>query len=205
METKFTWNEENTAAAIAAYKDAIAASGCEVANADATLETIAQNVGAKNANSVRRKLVLEREYQKVEKAAAVKRETKQADPLAWDEEGTKFAQVKDLYLAKKEKDGVLAANDTEWLTSIAATVGVKGSKAIVGKLAANGIYEKAETPRSVGGTRRVPKVTLIRQMAAKLESAGFEDALTALEPLEVANSAALGFLVQVVDKLTAQA
>ena len=58
---KFTWNEENTAVAVAAYKDAIAASGCEVANADATLETIAQSVGAKNANSIRRKLVLEHE------------------------------------------------------------------------------------------------------------------------------------------------
>ena len=45
-------------------------------------------------------------------------------------------------------------------------------------------------------------MTLIRQIAAKLEAAGFEDALTALEPLEVANSAALGYLVQVVDKLT---
>lgn len=202
---KFNWNEMNTTAVIAAYKDAIASSGCEVANADATLEAIAQSVGAKNANSIRRKLVLEKEYQKAEKPATAKRETKAADPLAWDEEGTKFAQVKELYLAKKEKDGVLAANDTEWLTSIAATVGVKGAKAIVGKLAANGIYEKAETPRSVGGTRRVPKVTLIRRMAAKLEQAGFEDALTALEPLEVANSAALGYLVQVVDKLTAQA
>ena len=201
---KFTWNEENTSATIAAYKDAIMSSGCEAANADATLEAIAAAVGAKNANSIRRKLVLEKEYQKVEKPATAKRETKAADPLSWDDEGTKFAQVKELYLAKKEKDGILAANDTEWLNSIAATVGVKGAKAIVGKLAANGIYEKAETPRSVGGTRRVPKVTLIRQIAAKLEAAGFDDALTSLEPLEVANSAALGFLVQVVDKLTAQ-
>ena len=202
---KFTWNEENTTAVIAAYKDAIASSGCEVANSDEALQAIAESVGAKNANSIRRKLVLEKEYQKVEKPATAKRETKAADPLAWDDEGTKFAQVKELYLAKKEKDGTLAANDTEWLNSIAATVGVKGAKAIVGKLAANGIYEKAEQPRSVGGTRRVPKVTLIRQIAAKLEAAGFEDALTALEPLEVANSAALGYLVQVVDKLTAQA
>ena len=202
---KFTWNEENTAVIVAAYKDAIASSGCEVANSDEALQAIAESVGAKNANSIRRKLVLEKEYQKVEKPATAKRETKAADPLSWDDEGTKFAQVKELYLAKKEKDGILAANDTEWLNSIAATVGVKGAKAIVGKLAANGIYEKAETPRSVGGTRRVPKVTLIRQIAAKLEAAGFEDALTALEPLEVANSAALGYLVQVVDKLTAQA
>ena len=202
---KFTWTEENTAAAVAAYKDALAAHGCEAANSDETLGQIAQSVGAKNANSIRRKLVLEKEYQKVEKPATAKRETKAADPLSWDDEGTKLAQVKELYLAKKEKDGVLAANDTDWLNSIAATVGVKGAKAIVGKLAANGIYEKAETPRSVGGVRRVPKVTLIRQMAAKLEAAGFEDALTSLEPLEVANSSALGYLVQVVDKLTAQA
>ena len=204
METKFTWNEENTASAVAAYKEAIAANGCEIANSDDTLQAIAEAVGAKNANSIRRKLVLEKEYQKAEKPATAKREAKPADPLSWDEAGEKFAQVKELYLAKKEKDGVLAANDTDWLTSIAEIVGVKGAKAIVGKLAANGIYEKAETPRSVGGVRRVPKVTMIRQIASKLEAAGFEDALSSLEPLEVANSAALAFLSQVVDKLTAQ-
>lgn len=200
----FTWNEENTSALVAAYKDAVAAHGCEVANSEESRQALAESIGCKNAASVLRKLVLEKEYQKVEKATTAKRETKTTDPLSWDEEGTKFAQIKELYLAKKEKDGILAANDTEWLNSIAATIGVKGAKAIVGKLAANGLYEKADTPRSVGGARRVPKVTLIRQMASKLEAAGFSDALTQLEPLEVANSLALTFLSQVVDKLTTQ-
>ena len=142
---KFTWNEENTATVIAAYKEAIAANGCEAANSDATLEAIAASVGAKNANSIRRKLVLEKEYQKAEKPATAKRETKVADPLSWDD--AKVAQVKELYLAKKEKDGILAANDTEWLNSIAATEGVKGAKAILRKLSSKGINEKSETPR----------------------------------------------------------
>ena len=52
---KFQWNEENTATVTAAYQDAIAAQGCEAANSDETLTAIAAAVGAKNANSIRRK------------------------------------------------------------------------------------------------------------------------------------------------------
>lgn len=195
---KFVWNEENTTAVIVAYQDAIAAVGCDNANSEEALNAIAAEVGAKNANSIRRKLVIEKVYQKTEKPATAKRETKAADPLAWDD--AKVAQVKELYLAKKEKDGVLAANDTEWLNSIAATIGVKGAKAIVGKLAANGIYEKAETPRSVGGSKRVPKMTQIRQMAAKLDALGIADALEKLEPIEVANSSVIAFIAEIVDR-----
>ena len=55
---KLNWNEENTAAAVAAYQDAIAASGVDAANSDETLSGIAATVGAKNANSIRRKLVI---------------------------------------------------------------------------------------------------------------------------------------------------
>ena len=55
-EQKFAWTEENTAAAVAAYQNAIAAQGCEAANSDEALNVIAASVGAKNANSMRRKL-----------------------------------------------------------------------------------------------------------------------------------------------------
>ena len=198
---KFTWNEENTAAAVAAYQDAIAAAGCESANSDETLAAIAAEVGAKNANSIRRKLVLEKVYQKAEKPAAAKREVKAADPLAWDD--AKMAQAQAIYEDKIAKDGIAAANDTEWLTATAAAIGVKGAKAMVGKLAAMGVYQKADQPRSVGGSKRVPKVTQIRQMAAKLDAAGFSGSLEKLEPLEVANSSVIAFLGEVIDKLTA--
>ena len=198
---KFSWNEENTAAAVAAYQDAIAAQGCEAANADDTLTAIAASVGAKNANSIRRKLVLEKVYQKVEKPVVAKREAKAADPLAWTDD--KEAQADQMYKDKIESDGVLAANDSEWLTSIASVIGVKGAKAMVGKLVAKGVYQKPENPRSVGGAKRVPKVTQIRQMAAKLDAAGFSGSLEKLEPLEVANSSVIAFLGEVIDKLTA--
>ena len=196
---KFTWNEENTAAAVAAYQDAIAAHGCEAANSDETLQAIAASVGAKNANSIRRKLTVEKVYQKAEKPATAKREAKAADPLAWDE--AKMAQAVELYQAKIAKDGIAAANDTEWLNSTAATIGVKGAKAMVGKLAAMGVYQKAETPRSVGGSKRVPKMTQIRQMAAKLDAIGIADALEKLEPIEVANSSVIAFVAEIVDRL----
>ena len=62
-EQKFTWTEETTASAVAAYQDAIAAQGCEAANSDETLGAIAASVGAKNANSIRRKLTVEKVYQ----------------------------------------------------------------------------------------------------------------------------------------------
>ena len=198
-EQKFTWNEENTAAAVAAYQDAIAAAGCEAANSDETLAAIAATVGAKNANSIRRKLVLEKVYQKAEKPAAAKRETKAADPLSWNDE--KMAQAKELYEAKIAKDGIAAANDTDFLTATAAAIGVKGAKAMVGKLAAMGVYQKAEAPRSVGGSKRVPKMTQIRAMAAKLDAIGIADALEKLEPIEVANSSVIGFVSDLVDRL----
>ena len=198
---KFTWTEETTAAAVAAYQDAIAASGIEAANSDETLNQIAANVGAKNANSIRRKLTIEKAYQKTEKPASAKREAKATDPLAWDE--AKIEQAVELYQAKIEKDGILAANDTEFLNSTAAIIGVKGAKAMVGKLAAMGIYQKAEQPRSVGGSKRVPKMTQIRQMAAKLDAIGIADALERLEPIEVANSSVIAFVSEIVDRLEA--
>ena len=196
---KFSWTEETTAAAVAAYQDAIAAQGCEAANTDETLGAIAAAVGAKNANSIRRKLISEKMYQKTEKPATAKRESKAADPLAWDE--AKMAQAQAIYEDKIAKDGKLAANDTEWLTSIANTIGVKGSKAIVGKLVAMGVYQKAEPPRSVGGSKRVSKMMQIRAMAAKLDALGIADALEKLEPIEVANSSVIAFVADLVDRL----
>ena len=198
-DQKFAWTEENAAAAVGAYQDAIAAQGCEAANSDETLQAIAATVGAKNANSIRRKLVLEKVYQKAEKPTAAKRETKAADPLSWDD--AKMAQAVELYQAKIAKDGIAAANDTEWLNATAEIIGVKGAKAMVGKLAAMGIYQKAETPRSVGGSKRVPKMTQIRQMAAKLDTLGIADALEKLEPIEVANSSVIAFVSEIVDRL----
>ena len=198
---KFTWTEETTAAAVAAYQDAIAAQGCEAANSDEALNVIAATVGAKNANSIRRKLVIEKVYQKTEKPASAKRESKAADPLAWDE--AKMSQAQAIYEDKIAKDGIAAANDTEWLNATAGIIGVKGAKAMIGKLAAMGVYQKAETPRSVGGSKRVPKMTQIRSMAAKLEAVGFADALEKLEPLEVANSSVIAFVAEIVDRLEA--
>ena len=196
---KFQWNDENTATVIAAYQDAIATSGIEAANADETLNQIAATVGAKNANSIRRKLTVEKVYQKAEKPATAKREAKTTDPLAWDD--AKMEQAKTIYQDKIAKDGIAAANDTEWLNATAATIGVKGAKAMVGKLAAMGVYQKADQPRSVGGSKRVPKVTQIRQMAAKLDALGIPDALEKLEPIEVANSSVIGFVSDLVDRL----
>lgn len=198
-DQKFAWNEENTATVIAAYQDAIAASGIDAANSDEALNAIAATVGAKNANSIRQKLAKEKVYQKVEKPATAKREAKTADPLAWDEE--KMAQAQVIYEAKIAKDGIAAANDTDFLTATAAAIGVKGAKAMVGKLAAMGIYQKAEPPRSVGGLKRVPKVTQIRQMAARLDALGIADALEKLEPIEVANSSVIAFVSDLVDRL----
>lgn len=198
-KTTFAWNEENTATVIAAYQDAIAASGIEAANSDEALSVIAATVGAKNANSIRRKLTIEKAYQKVEKPAPAKREGRAADPLAWDE--AKMAQARELYEAKIAKDGIAAANDTDFLTATAAIIGVKGAKAMVGKLAAMGVYQKAEAPRSVGGSKRVPKVTQIRAMAAKLDALGIADALERLEPIEVANSSVIAFISDLVDRL----
>ena len=200
---KFTWTEETTAAAVAAYQDAIAASGCEAANSDEALNVIAATVGAKNANSIRRKLVIEKVYQKTEKPTAAKRESKAADPLSWDDD--KMEQAKTIYQDKIAKDGIAAANDTDFLTATAAIIGVKGAKAMVGKLAAMGVYQKAEQPRSVGGSKRVPKMTQIRQMAAKLDALGVPDALEKLEPIEVANSSVIAFVAEIVYRLeTAQ-
>jgi len=198
-EQKFSWNEENTATVIAAYQDVVSASGCEAANSDETLSQIAASVGAKNANSIRRKLVLEKVYQKAEKPAMAKREAKATDPLAWDE--AKMAQAQAIYEDKIAKEGIAAANDTEWLTATATIIGVKGAKAMVGKLAAMGVYQKADQPRSVGGSKRVPKMTQIRQMAAKLDAIGIADALEKLEPIEVANSSVIGFVSDLVDRL----
>lgn len=198
---KFNWNEENTATVIAAYQDAIATNGCEAANSDEALNAIAATVGAKNANSIRRKLTIEKAYQKAEKPASAKREAKAADPLAWDD--AKMAQAQAIYEDKIAKDGIAAANDTEFLTATAAIIGVKGAKAMVGKLAAMGVYQKADQPRSVGGSKRVPKVTQIRAMAAKLDALGIADALEKLEPIEVANSSVIAFVAEIVDRLEA--
>lgn len=200
-EQKFSWTEENTAAAVAAYLEAIATAGCESANSDETLTAIAVAVGAKNANSIRRKLTVEKVYQKAEKPATAKRETKAADPLAWDDD--KMAQAQAIYEDKIAKEGIAAANDTDFLTATAAIIGVKGAKAMVGKLAAMGVYQKADQPRSVGGSKRVPKVTQIRAMAAKLETMGIADALEKLEPIEVANSSVIAFVSDLVDRLEA--
>lgn len=198
---KFSWNDENTATVIAAYQDAIATAGCESANSDEALTAIAVAVGAKNANSIRRKLISEKLYQKTEKPATAKRETKVADPLSWDE--GKMSQAQAIYEDKIAKDGIAAANDTEWLTATASIIGVKGAKAMVGKLAAMGVYQKADQPRAVGGSKRVPKVTQIRAMAAKLDAIGIADALERLEPIEVANSSVIAFVSEIVDRLEA--
>ena len=200
-EQKFAWNEETTATVIASYQDAIAANGCEAANSDEALNVIAASVGAKNANSIRRKLISEKVYQKTEKPASAKRESKAADPLAWDE--AKMSQAQAIYEDKIAKDGPLAANDTDFLTATAAAIGVKGAKAMSGKLAAMGVYQKVEKPRSISGPKRVPKITQIRQMAAKLDALGVPDALEKLEPIEVANSSVIAFVSEIVDRLEA--
>ena len=72
---------------------------------------------------------------------------------------------------------------------------------LVGKLAAMGVYQKADQPRPVGGSKRVPKMTQIRAMAAKLDAIGIADALEKLEPIEVANSSVIGFVSDLVDRL----
>ena len=198
---KFSWNEENTATVIASYLDAIANAGCEAANSEGALNVIAATVGAKNANSIRRKLTVEKVYQKAEKPAAAKRESKAADPLSWDED--KMSQAKAIYEDKIAKEGIAAANDTDFLTATASIIGVKGAKAMVGKLAAMGVYQKTEQPRSVGGSKRVPKVSQIRAMAAKLDALGIADALEKLEPIEVANSSVIAFVADIVDRLEA--
>ena len=199
---KFTWTEETTASVIAGYLEVLQAQGPELANHNDNLQSLAKSVGAKGYESVRRKLVLEKVYQKKEATPTVKRETKkEADPLSWTAD--KEAQAKELYEAKIASDGISAANDTEWLTATAAIIGVKGSKAMVGKLASLGIYQKADQPRSVGGTKRVPKMTLIRSMASKLESIGIADALESLEPLEVSKVDSLHFIDSIIDRLVA--
>lgn len=199
---KFIWNNENTAAVIAGYMEVLQAHGPELANHNDNLQALAESVGAKGFESVRRKLVLEKVYQKKEAATpAAKREAKTADPLSWTDE--KIAQAQELYEAKIASDGIAAANDSAWLNATAAVIGVKGSKAMVGKLSSMGIYQKAETARSVGGPKRVPKMTLIRSMASKLESAGFVDALESLEPLEVGKVDSLQFIDSIIDRLVA--
>ena len=202
MEDKFSWNNENTATVIAGYQEVLQAQGPELANHNDNLQALAESVGAKGFESVRRKLVLEKVYQKKEAAApTAKREAKTADPLSWTDE--KIAQAQELYEAKIASDGIAAANDSAWLNSTAAVIGVKGSKAMVGKLSSMGIYQKATAPRSVGGSKRVPKMTLIRSMASKLESVGFVDALESLEPLEVGKVDSLLFIESIIDRLVA--
>ena len=199
---KFTWNDENTASVIAGYLEVLQAQGPELANHNDNLQALSESVCAKGYESVRRKLVLEKVYQKKEAAPTAKREAKkEADPLSWTAD--KEAQAKELYEAKIASDGISAANSSDWLTATAAIIGVKGSKAMVGKLASLGIYQKADQPRSVGGTKRVPKMTLIRSMASKLESIGFEDALESLEPLEVSKVDSLHFIDSIIDRLVA--
>lgn len=114
-----------------------------------------------------------------------------------------MSQAQAIYEDKIAKDGIAAANDTDFLTATAAAIGVKGAKAMVGKLAAMGIYQKADAPRSIGGSKRVPKVTQIRAMAAKLDALGIADALERLEPIEVANSSVIAFVSDLVDRLEA--
>lgn len=202
MENKFSWNNENTATVIASYLEVLQAQGPELANQNDNLQALAESVGAKGFESVRRKLVLEKVYQKKEAAVpTAKREAKAADPLSWTDE--KIAQARELYEAKIASDGIAAANDSAWLNATAATIGVKGSKAMVGKLSSMGIYQKAETARSVGGAKRVPKMTLIRSMASKLESVGIVDALESLEPLEVGKVDSLQFIDSIIDRLVA--
>ena len=94
-----------------------------------------------------------------------------------------------------------AAPENQRAAGAVAIVGVKGAKAMVGKLAAMGVYQKADQPRSVGGSKRVPKVTQIRAMAAKLDALGIADALEKLEPIEVANSSVIAFVSEIVDRL----
>lgn len=202
MENKFSWNNENSAAVIAGYLEVLQAHGPELANLNDNLQALAESVGAKGFESVRRKLVLEKVYQKKEATApTAKREVKTADPLSWTDE--KISQAQEIYEAKIASDGIAAANDSAWLASTAAVIGVKGSKAMVGKLSSMGVYQKAETARSVGGAKRVPKMTLIRSMASKLESVGFTDALESLEPLEVGKVDSLQFIDSIIDRLVA--
>ena len=66
-------------------------------------------------------------------------------------------------------------------------------------------FKDAQRIRSkpVARSKRVPKVTQIRAMAAKLDALGIADALERLEPIEVANSSVIAFVSDLVDRLEA--
>lgn len=63
---KFSWNDENKAVVAAAYAGALAESGKDVANSTEFLGTVAKDVGAVSAASVRSQLVAAGLYQKGE-------------------------------------------------------------------------------------------------------------------------------------------
>lgn len=63
---KFSWTDENKAVVAAAYAGALAESGKDVANSTEFLGTVAKDVGAVSAASVRSQLVAAGLYQKGE-------------------------------------------------------------------------------------------------------------------------------------------
>lgn len=205
MSLAFTWTDEATEIVIGAYKAKLGDQPTQdeilEANGNDFLNDLAERVGAKNAASVRRKLVSTGNYVKPEKApSANPRAAKEADPKAWTDE-KRMAAV-ERYTAKVDSDGAEVANSAEFLDELAEEIGVLNRRSLTSYLASAKVWVKA-APRRVGGKARQPKVTLLKEIAAIMAAQTGETPDAVLSQIEGAERADLPSLEKFRDVLKA--
>ena len=120
--------------------------------------------------------------------------TVKSTAFSWDEENT--AKAGDLYTQMVEESGIEFANEN--LKVIAQAVGAKSAAAVRSKLVSAKVYQKADTPRKVGGGSSIRKIHYVRALVKAAEAKGLEVEADALDSLESSKMSALKILADIV-------
>lgn len=124
-----------------------------------------------------------------------KKTAKAASVNGWTEENTALAIT--LYKEALATGGAELANDpTSTLKTIQEKTGAKSVVSVRSKLISEKVYEKAETPRKVGGGSSVRKVHFVRALAAKALEEGVIDDIADFDSLEQAKAEPLKALAK---------
>ena len=119
--------------------------------------------------------------------------TEKTAAFSWDKENT--AKAGDLYNQMVEESGVEFANEN--LKVIAEKLGAKSAAAVRSKLVSSKMYQKADTPRKVGGGSSIRKIHYVRALVKAAEAKGLEVEADSLDSLESSKMSALKILADI--------
>lgn len=123
--------------------------------------------------------------------------TKAKATFEWNEETTNKAVS--MYEELIANNDVSTANSKASLEAIAKEIGAASAQSVRSKLSNEKVYQKAATPRKVGGTSKITKAEIVRGLQKAAQSKGVELNPRKLESLEHGTGADLNNLVDLLN------